>query len=182
MKRITKVIILLICIVLIISVALYFINKRNKENEISEYEPQEEISSEQQRETLVSLYFINKTTKEVEPEARLIDVRELVNKPYETLMKLLIAGPKNDNLETNIPENTKINSITLSNDILIIDFSTDFTEISGKDMEEKTIETIVKTMTELTEVNQVKIFIDGEENKAFKDNEVMFNEIFIREE
>lgn len=182
MNRIVKVIIILISIVIIISIAWYFINKRNKENEILEYEPEEEISSEQQRETLISLYFINKTTKEVEPEARLIDVKDLVKEPYNTLMELLIEGPKNSNLERIIPENTKINSIILNNDILTIDLSSEFTEITGKELEDKAIDTIVKTMTELTEVNSIKILIDGEENKSFQDNEVTFNEIFIREE
>lgn len=35
----------------------------------------------------------------------------------------------------------------------------------GKEAEEKTIESIVNTLTELTEVNSIKILIEGEENK-----------------
>ena len=48
--------------------------------------------------------------------------------------------------------------------------------------EEKTIESIVNTLTELTEVNSIKILIEGEENKKFNDGEVSFEKIFIREE
>ncbi len=179
MKRIGKIIVILLSIIIVISIVWYYITK-NQEKKIEEYQPEEEISEEQQRETLISLYFINKATKEVEPEARLIDVKNLVKEPYKTLMELLISGPKNSNLETYIPTETKINSIELKKDELIINFSEEFLNISGKENEEKTIETIVKTMTELTEVNSIKILINGQENKAFNDNEVNFESTFTR--
>ena len=34
-------------------------------------------------------------------------------------------------------------------------------------------------MTTLTEVNSVKILINGEENKAFKDNKMKFDDPFV---
>ena len=34
-------------------------------------------------------------------------------------------------------------------------------------------------MTNLTEVNAVKILIDGEENKSFKDNKIKFDDPFV---
>ena len=37
-------------------------------------------------------------------------------------------------------------------------------------------------MTELTEVNSIKILIDGEENKSFLDNQITFENEFAREE
>lgn len=182
MNRIMKILIVLICILIVIGVTWLYINKNHKKNEITEYQPEEEISKQQERETLISLYFKNKATNEIEPEARLIDVKELVKQPYDTLIKLLIAGPKNSNLEKLIPEGTKVNSIKLQNDTLIIDFSKEFIENhkEGKEAEEQTIDSIVKTMTELTEVNFIKIIIDGEENKAFKDNQVSFSNEFFR--
>jgi len=184
MNRIVKVIIILICILIVIGIAWFFFSKKNKEDEMLEYEPQEEISQEQERETLVSLYFKNKTTGEVEPEARLIDVKELVKEPYNTLMNLLMEGPKNSNLEKVIPEGTVINSMKIQKDILIIDFSKEFVDNhkTGKEAEQQTIDTIVKTMTELTEVNSIKILINGEENKGFSDNEITFDKEFSREE
>lgn len=184
MNRIVKVIIILICILIIIGIAWYLFSKNNKEDEVLEYEPEEEISKEQERETLVSLYFKNKTTGEIEPEARLIDVKELVKEPYNTLMNLLIEGPKNSNLEKAIPEGTRVNSMKLEQDVLIIDFSKEFVDNhkQGQIEEQLTIDTIVKTMTELTEVNSVKILIEGETNKAFSDNEVTFDKEFTREE
>ena len=46
---------------------------KNKQKEITveaEYVPQEEITQEQERQTIVSLYFSNKETNELNPEAR----------------------------------------------------------------------------------------------------------------
>ena len=70
----------------------------------------------------------------------------------------------------------------LKGDTLNIDFSHEFIDNApeGKDAENKIMETIVKTVTELNEVNSVKILIDGEENKCFKDNEINFEKTFSR--
>ena len=63
-----------------------------------------------------------------------------------------------------------------------IDFSKEFIENhpGGMEEEKNTVYSIVNTVTELTEVNGVKILIDNEENKAFSDNSINFNEVFLR--
>ena len=93
-----------------------------------------------------------------------------------------MEGPKNEKLQKVIPENTIINNTELKGDILYIDFSHHFIDNApeGKENENKIIETIVKTVTELNEVNSVKILIDGEENKCFKDEEINFEKAFSR--
>ena len=181
MNRILKIGIILICVSLIILGAIYFVGLKKKNFKIEEYEPEEEMSLEQERKTLISLFFVNKTNKEPQAEARLIDVKELVKEPYLTLLNLLIEGPKNSSLEKVIPDGVKINDIRLEGDILVIDFSNEFVNIEGKENEKNLISTIVKTLTELTEVNGIKILIDGEENKSFLDNIITFKEVFIRE-
>ena len=76
-KRV-KMFISILIILVILCVAGYFIlgylNSNNTE-EITEYTPQEEISDEQMRQTIVSLYFKNKDKNELLQEARLIDVK-----------------------------------------------------------------------------------------------------------
>ena len=42
----------------------------------------------------------------------------------------------------------------------------------------KIINSVVNTLFELTEVNGVKILVNGEENKGFADQAVMFENIF----
>lgn len=176
------VVVILLLIVLALGGVLIFYNKNsNEENKIvNEYTPQEEITEDQLQNTIISVYFINKETKEINPEARTIKVNLLINNPYKYLIEQLIEGPKNEKLEKGIPENTKLNKVELKEDILYIDFSKEFIENApkGKENEQKIIETIVKTVTELNEVNYIKILIDGKENEAFADKEVTFENTF----
>jgi spore germination protein GerM len=147
---------------------------KNKTTTVEEYTPQEEITEEQLRQTIVSLYFQSKETKELVPEARMVDIKEIINTPYEKLISLLIEGPKNEKLEKNIPENTKLLQNYLEGDCIVLDFSIEF--LNGNEDEkskENKINSIVKTLTELTEINKVKILIEGKENSEF-------NEIYQR--
>ena len=153
----------------------YVKNNEEKETIVEEYIPQEEIAEEQVRQTIISLYFPSKDTNELNPEARLIDIKEIINNPYEKLIDLLIEGPKNDKNKKIIPENTKLNKNYLEGDCVVLDFSTEFLNYSKENEKEKEnmINSIVNTLTELREINQVKILINGNENNEF-------NEIYSR--
>ena len=59
-----------------------------------------------------------------------------------------------------IPQNTKILNISLDQGLLKIDFSKEFLNVE-KDMEEKLIEALVYTLTEINGVEQIMIFVDG---------------------
>lgn len=175
-----KIIIFIAIIAVIIGILLIVKNKTRTKT--VQYEPQEEISGEQERKTIISLYFVNKKSKEITPEARMIDVKDLINEPYKVLINLLIEGPKNENLEKTIPEGTKLIGAILEGDTLKLNFSREFLNKEGKEEEEKTIESIVNTLTELTEVNSIKILIEGEENKKFEDGGLSFENTFLRAE
>ena len=174
------IIVTVICSLFILLIRYYFIFKDNSNTQ--EILPEEEISEEQYRKTMVTLYYKNKNTNELMPEVRLIDVKLLINEPYITLVKMLMEEPKNESLESTIPQNTRINKIELKSDILFIDFSKEFIENhpGGIAEEKNTVYSIVNTVTELTEVNGVKILIDNEENKSFSDNNIIFNEVFLK--
>lgn len=179
MKRIITIIII-ICLIIAAIFGVYYYLTQNKEEEILEYTPEEEISEEQMRQTMVSLYF--KSGDSIVPEARLIDVKDLLDNPYKEILNMLIEGPKNNNLEKTIPEGVKINKLQKESDTLIIDFSNEFIlNHKGGEKEEKiTIDSIVNTITELTEINEIKILINGEENKSFNDNKIKFDKPFKR--
>lgn len=180
MRRIITISII-ICLIIGSIFGVYYFFTKEKDEEIIEYTPQEEISDEQMRQTMVSLYF--KSGEEIVPEARLIDVKELLENPYKEILEMLIEGPKNSSLEKTIPEGTKINKIQKQADILIIDFSEEFIKNhkNGEIQEKITVNSIVNTITELTEINGVKITINGEENKSFNDEKIRFNKVFYRE-
>ena len=171
-KKIIIIFTILLVIILIGGIwGIKYVKNKNQETIIEEYTPEEEITSEQSRQTIVSLYFQEKESKQLVPEARLVDIKELINNPYEKMMNLLIEGPKNDKLEKNIPEGTKILRIYMENDCLVIDVSSEFLNYDKNDKKLKynMVKSIVNTMTELTEVNQVKILINGNENEEFKE-------------
>ena len=62
------------------------------------------------------------------PEGRIIDSKELLGNPYKKLVELLIEQPKNDKLESAIPNETKVNKAELKNDIVYLDLSKEFIE------------------------------------------------------
>lgn len=173
-----KIILLFLILLIIIFVVGFFaikFVKNKKEREIqNEYIPEEEISDEQLRETIVSLYFPDKETNMLKPEARLVNVKELIQSPYKVLIELLINGPKNDKLKVIIPENTKLLNSSLEGECLTLDFSSELLNYSNNDSKEKEnlINSIVNTVTELNEVNKVKILINGQTNDEFKNKYV----------
>lgn len=170
-----KILILFIISVILIVVIGYFaikFVKQKKSNEIqNEYVPQEEISDEQSRETIVSLYFADKETGLLKPEARLVNVKDLIKSSYNTLVELLISGPKNDKLKVVIPENTKLLNASLDKECLTLDFSSEILNYNKDDsmLKNNLIYSIVNTVTELNEVNKVKFLVNGQASSDFEE-------------
>lgn len=163
-----RVIIIAIIILLIIGISLgvyIYMNKEEKVEikEITEITPQEEISEEQMRQTMVSLYYRNE--EQLMPEARLIDVKDLIENPYVKIVNMLLEGPKNEKLQRIIPEETKLNKIEKQGEKLIIDFSEEFKKVNEMEKEKKelAIKSIEKTITQLTEINEIEILVNNEE-------------------
>ncbi len=153
-----------------------------KNEVINEYTPLEEITEEQNRQTLVELFYKDKNTGDVKSETRRIDSKNLLKEPYKFLVELLIDAPENAELENLIPEGTRVISAKMKGNILELNLSKEFIDNhkGTKEEEEKTIKSIVNTLTELNEVGSVKILIDGKTDKEFKDGEVNFKEAFKR--
>ena len=60
-----------------------------------------------------------------------------------------------------IPKNTKVLDISLEEGLLKINFSKEVLTVS-KDLEEKLIESLVYTLTEIKEIEKIMIFVEGE--------------------
>ncbi|MBR2743856.1 MAG: GerMN domain-containing protein [Clostridia bacterium] len=187
-KKKKKIIIIVVSIVvtILIGIIIYFnisIDANNDGIIDEEIVPEEEISDEQFRETIINLFFVNENNEIVE-DIRKIDSKILINNPYNEVLNLLIAGPKSDNLKSYIPNGTRVNNIKKDGECLIIDFSKEFIENADENVEKQglIIGQIVNTMTQFTEINCVKILIDGEENKSFKNSNIKFEQLFIDED
>ncbi len=174
--------IIIILVLCIIGIGGYLIFKNTGNSNQNEIEPQEEISDEQMRQTIATLYYQNKETKELMPEGRMVDSKDLLSDPYSKLMELLIEEPKNEKLQSVIPQGTRVLKAELKGDIVYLDLSKEFIDnhSGGQEQENTTIYAIVNTLTELNEVNGVKILINGREDQKFKDNKVSLKNAFVR--
>ena len=145
-----KIVIIFTVLLIIILVGGYFIIQyfkgQEEETTIEEYTPEEEITEEQNRQTIVSLYFLEKETNELAPEARLVDIKEIMNTPYDKLVNMLIEGPKNEKYTKLIPENTKLNQTYKEKDMVYLDFSSEFLNFNN-----------VKAYTYLPLIHQLKL-------------------------
>ena len=170
-----KILIIFTVLLIIILTGGYLIinyfKTHQEETIVEEYTPEEEITEEQNRQTIVSLYFLEKETNELVPEARLVDIKEIMNTPYDKLVNMLIEGPKNEKYTKLIPDNTKLNKTYKEKDMVYLDFSSEFLSYNKEDtsVKQNIIDSLVKTLTQLTEVNSIKILIDGEENEEFNE-------------
>lgn len=165
-KRIFYFILLLGILLGVYFLVSYLNDKKEEKQEYKDYTPQEEISEEQYRETIVNLYFLNKETKEIMAEARAIDAKTLSTNPYKRLVELLLEGTENEMLERVIPEGVKIYDASIESGCVIINVSKEILNF-GEDetLKNNIINTIAKTLAELTEVERISFLIEGEENK-----------------
>lgn len=175
---------LLYCIIVLILVLaiVYAIFKNTKnvevETDVSEYTPQEEISNAQNRTTLLTLYFVDSSNGRLVPEIRQIDVKEIIDNPYEKIMNLLIMGSQSESIGKSIPEGTKINSIKLEKENLIVNLSKEFVGKyeAGSEEEKRMIYSVVNSFLELKEVSTVTFLIDGEKRDGMNEPFARLNE------
>ena len=178
-----KIFFLLILVLIIILISLYFViknfktkNLTNETNSLSEYTPEEEISSKQMRETTVTLYFID-SNNNIKSEGKLIDSATLLQNPYKQLIELLLAGPENDSLVTAFPENTKILDAKIDNGCVNLDFSEELLNFKDDTQKFNIINCILNTLKQLNEVNSIKILIGGNLNDGFEEQYNINNQL-----
>ena len=166
-KRIIVFVLLLAILLGVYFGASYFYNRSQdaEKQHYEEYTPQEEISEEQYRETIVNLYFLNKNSKEIMAEAIAIDAKTLSMNPYKRLIELLIEGPKNENLERVIPEGSIIYDAGIEAGCVVLNLSKEFLNFGeDENLKINIINSMYQTLAELTEVNSIRFLIEGEEN------------------
>ena len=167
-----KILLLLIATLTMVILAIFFIVKNFDSGNISEENtieltPEEEINSKQLRETIITLYFLDKDSGTLKNEGKLIDSKELLNNPYKKIVELLILGPQNSNLENIFPENVKILDAEFNSGCVTLDFSEELLNFSDETQKSNIINSLLKTLTELNEVDSIKILINNDAKNAF---------------
>jgi len=85
----------------------------------------------------------------------------------EAVVKELIKGTENTELESVIPQTTKVLSCTLKDSMCTLDLSKDFIEIQGTASQEMAMYSVVNTLCGIDGVDKVKFLIEGEEVPLF---------------
>ena len=154
-KNIVKIVLLIIIIIL---VAVFFVY-RNAKEEAKEYEivqiPSEEYA-----------YFVYKQDDKygvLNKEGNIVVQAQFTNVKIPNPLKAVFVCYDG--------ENTKVLKTYTEGDCVVLDLSKEFLNYSKEDTKQKQnmIDSIVNTLTELTEVNSVKFMIDGQSNEEFKD-------------
>lgn len=166
----------IILLLAIIGVIIYGIIKHNTQEktennltDINEYTPEQEINEDQLRETIITLYYLDNSTGNLKSEGKLIDSNLLISNPYKTIIQYLLEGPKNETLSTIFPENTRIIDTTLQNNCVTLNFSEELLNYKDDTQKYNIINSILNSLTQLTEVNSIKIQINGETNEKLNE-------------
>ena len=167
-KKIKGIIIALVVIAILVGIIIFlFWGKDDEVAFVEEYTPQEEISSQQMRETIVTLYFLNSETKELKSEGKLVDAAVLIQNPYKLIVGLLIEGPKSEKLQNVFPENTRILDASIEEGCVTLNFSEEILKFEDDVQKYNIINSILNSLTGLNEVNSMKILVNNEKVKEF---------------
>ena len=124
--------------------------------------PKVESAKIQTQETKV--YYPDESGTKLVPVEREIKFSD-ENEKYVAAVDQLMKEPKEKELTTIFPKHAKIKSIKREGETAIVDFDKDILKgfVGGSTGEEFLINSIVDTLTEFKEIEQVKFLIDGQE-------------------
>ncbi|MDR2167322.1 MAG: GerMN domain-containing protein [Clostridiales bacterium] len=114
---------------------------------------------------IFTLYFPNDQMTGLVAEQRSIPIDVLVGYREEFIVQALIDGPTTPGLSPALPANTNFNSVRRAVvDLVFVDFTADFiTNFGGGSLaEQMMIYSLVNTLTEISGVRLVQIFIEGQ--------------------
>ncbi len=120
------------------------------------------------------IYLINKDNYVIRTDI-IVNSDTPLDKAKELIEALTIDSSKSEyiikNFKPIIPKNTKIIDISLEDGLLKINFSKEFLNVT-KDEEEKLIEALVYTLTEIKEIKEIMIFIEKEKLEILPQSQV----------
>ena len=134
-------------------------NKPEKPAEPKQNSPEQKIQS-----TNVKIYYPDESgTKLVPVEKKIKFVDE--SEKYIAALSELMQKPKEKNLTTVFPSHAKVRSVTRDGDTAVVDFDGSIVKgfVGGSTGEEFLVNSVVDTLTEFSEIKQVKFLIDGQE-------------------
>lgn len=112
----------------------------------------------------VKVYFPDDAGINLIAVNRTIEIKNDAEK-YSAVVNLLLKNPTEKDLTVIFPKNAKINAVTYKDGTAFVDFDKNITKafVGGSTGEELLVNSVVKTLTEFKEVQQVRFLIDGKE-------------------
>ena len=167
-----KKIILILCVCVAIALLGYKILVQKQE--------QVEITEVPKLDGKIVLYFKGNEAMKLEKEYRNVSMKRIAENMAKTVVEELLKGPTNEELHSLIPVDTKLLNIESQENTVILDLSNEFIEKQeGESNALLAIYSIVNSLTEITEIEQVKFLINGKEMERFKDY-FEFDKPFVR--
>ncbi len=167
-----KKIILILCVCVAIALLGYKILVQNQEKV--------EITEVPKLDGKIVLYFKGNEAMKLEKEYRNVSMKRIAENMAKTVVEELLKGPTNEELHSLIPTDTKLLNIESQENTVILDLSNEFIEKQeGESNALLAIYSIVNSLTEITEIEQVKFLINGKEMERFKDY-FEFDKPFVR--
>jgi germination protein M len=110
-----------------------------------------------------ALYFANESGEKLVKEERSIETAK--GDISVIILEELIKGPLTPGLNRTVPAGVKVLGVSVNNGIAAVDFSEEIRtrHWGGSTGEILTVYSIVNTLTELPEIEQVRFLIEGEE-------------------
>ncbi len=128
----------------------------------------------------VTLYFSDEMGEKLVAQRRRATIVD--NSMEKTILIELIEGPEGDNQYATLPQGIKVLSVETKEKICFVNFSKEFAENIGGGSSASTmaIYSVVNSLTELPEIEQVQFLIEGEKTEWLGEYDV--SEPFRRDE
>lgn len=110
----------------------------------------------------VKLYYGDSGNEQFVTEEREITYLKGEDK-YKVILEELIKGPTNKDFRANISKDTKVYGTIKQGNDLIVNLSKEFNQFSGSVAEIIGVGSVVNTMAQLENIEQVKILVEGNE-------------------
>lgn len=160
MKKKGWVLLMVVCLLTVTALTGCDSSGKNKPKQGDEPNKQEKVATVE-----VVLYFSDDQAMYLVPEKRNISIGEGASDEVlaASIIKELIAGPKNKELYATIPAEAKILSVKIKDGVASADFSEELQSKhwGGSSGEGMTLNSIANTLTELDSIDKVQLLIEG---------------------
>ncbi|MDR0288419.1 MAG: GerMN domain-containing protein [Clostridiales bacterium] len=168
---------LAVCLVIVAAFAMIFSSCKSKDKNVinDEYTPASSLVMTEEEAAALSdkmpmtIYYATKDGMNLAGEVHLVTYGDKNRRPEDVVAAIvqeMINGPSNKSvLKSTMPDGTKVNGVKIVDKTAIIDLNSQFSEALPADKKQLDllIYSIVDSVTELKNLDSVKLTIDGKE-------------------